>query len=110
MTTSLYRVNKFCFQVAMVVFNQDLHKSQMKEVQSEILESKKGVVLDMEEGQDKFDPEFYLAQYQLKNIKERSMKTLCGRYRDVVSCGPGDEFVTDRPECETSDSTPTKPV
>ena len=62
---------------------------------------KKREVLDMEEGQDMFDPEFYLAQYQLKNVKDRSMKTLCGRYRDVVSCGPGEELVTNRPECET---------
>ena len=57
LTTSLYRVNKFCFQVAMVVvskkvFNQDLQKSQMKVVQSEIVESKKRAVLAMEEGQD----------------------------------------------------------
>ena len=31
------------------------------------------------------------------------MKTLCGRYRDVVSCGPGVELVNDGPECETRD-------
>ena len=49
--------------VSKKVFNQDLHKSQMKVVQSEIVESKKRAVLDMEEGQDMFDPGFYLAQY-----------------------------------------------
>ena len=87
----------------MVVFNQDLHKSQMKVVQSEIVESKKRVVLDMEEGQDMYDPEFYLSQYQLKNVKDRSMKALCGSYRDVVSCGPGVELVTFGPGCETRD-------
>ena len=96
MTTILYRVNKILFSgchmmvvVSKKVFNQAVDK--------------KREMLDMEEGQDMFDPEFYLAQYQVKNVKDRSMKTLCGRYRDVVSCGPGDELVTDRPECETSD-------
>ena len=29
---------------------------------------KKREVLDMEEGQDMFDPEFYLAQYKVKNV------------------------------------------
>ena len=59
--------------------------------------------MNLEEGQDIFDREFYLAQYKVKNVKDRYVKTRCGRYRDVVSCGPGDELVTDRPECETSD-------
>lgn len=53
--------------------------------------------------QDMFDPEFYLAQYQVRNTKDGSMRTLCGRYRDVVSCGPGEELVTDGAECETRD-------
>jgi len=53
--------------------------------------------------QDMFDPEFYLAQYQVRNIKDGSMRTLCGRYRDVVSCGPCEELVTEGPECETRD-------
>ena len=41
----------------------------------------------MEEEQDMFDPEFYLSQYQVKNVMDLSMKTLCGMYRDVVSWG-----------------------
>jgi len=53
--------------------------------------------------QDMFDPEFYLAQYQVKNMKDGTLKTMCGRYRDVVSCGPGEELVTEGTECETRD-------
>eukprot|EP00092_Neocalanus_flemingeri_P023416 GFUD01025387.1.p1 GENE.GFUD01025387.1~~GFUD01025387.1.p1 ORF type:complete len:665 (+),score=258.42 GFUD01025387.1:184-1995(+) len=53
--------------------------------------------------QDMFDPEFYLAQYQVKNMKDGTVRTLCGRYRDVVSCGPGEELVTDGGQCETRD-------
>ena len=53
--------------------------------------------------QDMFDPEFYLAKYQVRNMKDGAMRTLCGRYRDVVSCGPGEELVTEGPECETGD-------
>jgi len=52
--------------------------------------------------QDMFDPEFYMAQYQVKNLKDGSMRTMCGRYRDVVSCGPGEELVPDG-HCETGD-------
>ena len=37
-----------------------------------------------------FDPQFFLAQYQVRN----TMKTLCGRYRDVESCGLEEELVT----------------
>ena len=48
---------------------------------------KKREMLDMEEEQDMFDPEFYLSQYQVKNVMDLSMKTLCGMYRDVVSWG-----------------------
>ena len=59
--------------------------------------------MNLEEGQDMFDREFYLAQYKVKNVKDQSVKTLCGRYRDVVSFDPGDELVIDRPDCETSD-------
>ena len=54
-----------------------VHKSPMKVVQSKMVESQiREEVLDMEEGQDMFDPEFYLAQYQVKNVKDRSMKTM----------------------------------
>jgi len=53
--------------------------------------------------QDMFDPEFYLAKYQVRNVKEGTMRTLCGRYRDMVSCAPGEELVTEGPECETGD-------
>jgi len=53
--------------------------------------------------QDMFDPEFYLAKYQVRNMKDGTMRTLCGRYRDMVSCGPGEELVTEGPECETGD-------
>jgi len=52
--------------------------------------------------QDMFDPEFYMAQYQVKNLKDGSVRTLCGRYRDVVSCGFGEELVPDG-YCETGD-------
>jgi len=53
--------------------------------------------------QDMFDPEFYLAQYQVRNMKDGSLRTLCGRYRDVVTCGVGEELVTQGGECETRD-------
>jgi len=53
--------------------------------------------------QDMFDPEFYLAKYQVRNMKDGTMRTLCGRYRDMVSCAPGEELVTEGPECETGD-------
>jgi len=53
--------------------------------------------------QDMFDPEFYLAKYQVRNMKDGTMRTLCGRYRDMVSCGPNEELVTEGPECETGD-------
>jgi len=53
--------------------------------------------------QDMFDPEFYLGQYQVRNIKDGSLKTMCGKYRDVVSCGLGEELVAEGAECETRD-------
>ena len=48
-----------------------------------------------------FDPEIYLAKYQVRNTTDGSMRTLCGRCRDVVSIGPGEELVTDGAECDT---------
>ena len=43
--------------------------------------------------QDMFDPEYYMAQYQVKNLKDGSVKARCGRYRDVVQCGLGEEVL-----------------
>ena len=48
-----------------------------------------------------FDPEFYLTKYQVRNTKDGSMRTLCGRYRDAMSIGPVEELVTDGAECDT---------
>ena len=44
-----------------------------------------------------FDPEIFLAQYQVRNTKDGSMEDLCGRYREVVSCGLGEQLVTNQP-------------
>jgi len=43
--------------------------------------------------QDMFDPEYYMSQYQVKNLKDGSVKMKCGRYRDVVQCGLGEEVM-----------------
>ena len=51
---------------------------------------KVGSIMDGQMVRLMFDPEFSLAQYQVRN----TMKTLCRRYRDVVSCGLGEELVT----------------
>ena len=36
-------------------------------------------------------------------MKDGCVRTLCGRYRDVVSCGPGEELVIEGGESETRD-------
>merc|ERR1719412_2260022 len=47
--------------------------------------------------QDMFDPEYYVAEYQ---VRERSGQLVVrtGRYRDTVDCGPGEELVGDNME------------
>merc|ERR1712058_77687 len=37
--------------------------------------------------------EYYMSQYQVKNMKDGSVKMKCGRYRDVVQCGMGEEVM-----------------
>ena len=41
--------------------------------------------------QDMFDPEYYVASYRVRSVKDGSVKLRCGRFRDVVQCGPGEE-------------------
>ena len=48
--------------------------------------------------QDMFDPEYYMAEYKVKNLKDGSIKTKSGRFRDTVQCGPGEEIVEEGPE------------
>ncbi len=48
--------------------------------------------------QDMFDPEYYMAEYKVKSLKDGSIKTRSGRFRDTVQCGPGEEIVEDGPE------------
>ena len=38
--------------------------------------------------QDMFDPEYYMAEYKVKSLKDGSIKTKSGRFRDTVQCGP----------------------
>ena len=44
--------------------------------------------------QDMFDPEFYVAEYQVRQ-KDGQVVVRTGRYRDTVECGPGEELVGD---------------
>jgi len=48
--------------------------------------------------QDMFDPEYYMAEYKVKSLKDGSIKTKSGRFRDTVQCGPGEEIVEEGPE------------
>ena len=41
--------------------------------------------------QDMFDPEYYVASYRVRSVKDGSVKLRCGRFRDVGQCGPGEE-------------------
>ena len=41
--------------------------------------------------QDMFDPEYYVASYRVRSVKDGSVKLRCGWFRDVVQCGPGEE-------------------
>jgi len=59
---------------------------------------------DMREGQlvkfrcmvqDMFDPEFFMSQYRVKSLVDGSIKTVTGRYRDTLACGPREEVVDD---------------
>ena len=43
--------------------------------------------------QDMFDPEMYMSEYQVKNMKDGSVSVRSGRYRDVVQCGLGEEVI-----------------
>jgi len=45
--------------------------------------------------QDMFDPEFYLAEYQVKSLVDGTVRTVSGRYRDTLVCGPREEVVED---------------
>jgi len=45
--------------------------------------------------QDMFDPEFYLAEYQVKSLVDGTVRTVSGRYRDTLVCGPREEVVDD---------------
>ena len=47
--------------------------------------------------QDMFDPEYYMAEYKVKNLKDGSVKVRTGRFRDTVQCGPGEEIVEEDP-------------
>jgi len=53
--------------------------------------------------QDMFDPEFYLSQYQVRNLSTGEMRTVSGRYRDIAPCGPREELMTDTDKCQTGD-------
>jgi len=48
--------------------------------------------------QDMFDPEYYMAEYKVKSLKDGSIQTRSGRFRDTVQCGPGEEIMEDGPE------------
>ena len=48
--------------------------------------------------QDMFDPEYYMAEYKVKSLKDGSVKTKSGQFRDTVQCGPGEEIVEEGPE------------
>jgi len=43
--------------------------------------------------QDMFDPELYMAEYKVKNMKDGSVSVRSGRYRDVVQCGLVEEVL-----------------
>jgi len=45
--------------------------------------------------QDMFDPEYYMSQYKVKSLVDGSIKTVTGRYRDTLACGPREEIVED---------------
>jgi len=53
--------------------------------------------------QDMFDPEFYLSQYQVRNLSTGEIRTVSGRYRDIAPCGPREELMTDTDKCQTGD-------
>ena len=63
---------------------------------------KVGSIMDGQMVRLMFDPKFFLAQYQIRN----TMKILCGMYRDVVSCGLGEELVTNEQVDEEGSSSP----
>nr|KAG5709376.1 hypothetical protein BaRGS_029225 [Batillaria attramentaria] len=41
--------------------------------------------------QDMFDPELYLAQYQVTNVKTGTVTMRSGRYKDIAECGVYEE-------------------
>jgi len=43
--------------------------------------------------QDMFDPEYYMEQYQVRNLKDGVVSVRSGRYRDLVQCGHSEELV-----------------
>jgi len=53
--------------------------------------------------QDMFDPEFYLSQYQVRNLSTGEIRTVSGRYRDIAPCGPREELMTETDKCQTGD-------
>ena len=50
-----------------------------------------------------FDPEYYLSQYQVRNLSTGEVRTVTGRYRDIAPCGPREELMTETDQCETGD-------
>lgn len=48
--------------------------------------------------QDMFDPELYLARYQVTNIKTGTITLRSGRYKDVAECGCHEEIHMDAPD------------
>ncbi|KAK7500684.1 hypothetical protein BaRGS_00007928 [Batillaria attramentaria] len=47
--------------------------------------------------QDMFDPELYLAQYQVTNVKTGTVTMRSGRYKDIAECGCHEEIHMDAP-------------
>ena len=50
-----------------------------------------------------FDPEYYLSQYEVKDLSTGTTRTVSGRYRDMAQCGPREELVSSSAECQTSE-------
>nr|CAD7594676.1 unnamed protein product [Timema genevievae] len=45
--------------------------------------------------QDMFDPEYYLDQYEVKDTTNGCSRLCSGKYRDILSCQPDEEFLSE---------------
>jgi len=53
--------------------------------------------------QDMFDPEFYLAAYEVVNKADSSSNLRCGMYQDMVNCGENFELRLESPRNVTKE-------